>query len=456
MSESQDRENQRRRTISARRLSRRINSVNILRGAFTTFVGELIRPHLPQPSEQSVARNPGTTRTIWLSGARTGEQIVAPVHNITGDRIRMFPASHRSGSGMTSGVNSYSSTDDIAHVRSTLPSAEYVSAISDGIINILQTYRRDSDTFFELPAHSYEGYQRDGDDIDEIPIHAWPSSHIGRPYIDDVAPPLEPVDDKKHPMYEWTPKNVRAARQFTFKYMLHAIMNHEYMKKIASGDFIKTPPKICYNMASHVVDTREMVDVIMDLIHPAMLVHMADSINEAKNSSEKRLTDFEIICSVAAKREWLTECEICYNDMQSGEIVVFRPCGHVICVMCDERLDDRRCPMCRTPIEDTVMIRPYILPDHIRYSIDEAMKTYDEIKKLYDDSESLQSDGSLYEFVRAQMKVSFNGQFDCEDNCKAREVDELIEEYSVSSSEDEEIPRNSPRLHFAGMIEDVD
>ena len=49
-----------------------------------------------------------------------------------------------------------------------------------------------------------------------------------------------------------------------------------------------------------------------------------------------------------------TKCKICYENRAK---VLTMPCRHaVMCEACAQQLADERCPMCRSPIEDTIVI----------------------------------------------------------------------------------------------------
>jgi hypothetical protein len=49
-----------------------------------------------------------------------------------------------------------------------------------------------------------------------------------------------------------------------------------------------------------------------------------------------------------------TKCKICYDNRAK---VLTLPCRHaVMCETCAQQLEDEKCPMCRSPIENTIVL----------------------------------------------------------------------------------------------------
>ncbi len=57
---------------------------------------------------------------------------------------------------------------------------------------------------------------------------------------------------------------------------------------------------------------------------------------------DKKIDDFHFLAALGAKRNWKEECAICLENKKVGitcgcghtEIVIFRPCGHSMCMKC--------------------------------------------------------------------------------------------------------------------------
>jgi len=119
----------------------------------------------------------------------------------------------------------------------------------------------------------------------------------------------------------------------------------------------------CFNLIRPIISYSErqiLINSIKSISRQYLLDHL-----KGKKLNDCMMTDLEFLALLSTKRNWKKGCAICIEEKNMGttcgcghtEIVVFRPCGHAICVdPCFKNLMNFKsgysfeCPECRTKI----------------------------------------------------------------------------------------------------------
>jgi hypothetical protein len=89
--------------------------------------------------------------------------------------------------------------------------------------------------------------------------------------------------------------------------------------------------------------------------------HVTNALKQIHDVEASAIQQERVCMAQLGKFDEITKCKhpgcpVCYESNESTRLVVSVQCGHVLCVDCQAKLLDGRCPTCRTPVNNYLRI----------------------------------------------------------------------------------------------------